>query len=131
MSSKKKCYWTVLVVLLVVCSITSCGNLRGVTDNTQSNGGYQDAELMQKIVKDYEEYYSEQWNYNPLTHGSCRVDYCYGVYNNCVPVMMEIDGTSTTCEERKIEIGTVVIHYRNGNDIMIWRDGGFYSIEKE
>ena len=63
-----------MVVLLVVCSITSCGDLRGVADNTQSNGGYQDAELIQKIVKDYEEYYSEQWNNTTLTHGSCRVD---------------------------------------------------------
>ena len=44
--------------------------------------------------------------------------------------MMEIDGTSTTCEEREIEIGTVVIHYRNGNDIMIWRDGKFISLQK-
>lgn len=130
MSRTKKCLLMLFAFLGVVCIITSCANIRGVTDDTQSNGGYQDAELMQKIVKDYEEYCSEQWNYNPLIHGKCRVDYCYGVYNNCVPIMMEIVGTSTSCEESKIEIGTVIIHYRNGNDIEIWREGEFYSLSK-
>ena len=126
MSSRKTIVFMVMVVLLVICVITSCANLRGEADNAQSNGGYQDDELMDRIAKDYEEYYYQQWGIRT----SFEVEYFYGVYDECAYVMMVGEDICTTQANRDIEVGGVMFHYRDGNSIEVWRDGEFYSLEE-
>ena len=130
MGNKKISKRTIGGIVLAVCIVALGAIWVGIAGDTPDNGGYQDPKLIKQIVRDYEKYCREQWNYIPLIHGKCRVDYCYGVYNDCVPIMMDIEGTSISAEESKIEIGTVVIHYRDGRDIEIWREGEFYSLLK-
>lgn len=90
--------------------------------------GYQDEWLMNRIENDYASAQFEKHRFNPLFQGPWWVEYCYGVYGDCVPVMME--GWITTHAERDDEIGNVVIHYRDGSSIDVWNNGEFYSLRE-
>ena len=119
----------ILSMVLIVCMLTACGALKGAADNQHVNGGYQDAALMEEIANDYMNYLRDTQNYDPSIHGTFWVDYCYGVYDDSVPVMITGDGISTSLAERNVEIGNVVIHYRDGASIEVWKNGVFYSME--
>ena len=123
---KQKNIFQIITVLLMIVTLTACAGLKGTEENTHVNGGYQDTELMEKIANDYADHMSN----NSFIKGEMWVDYCYGVYDDCVPVMMAVSGSSTSEAERDVEIGDVIIHYRNGDSIEVWNDGDFYSLEE-
>ena len=110
---KEKILW-VLMLAITVCMLASCAAFRG------------EAELMDRIAKDYEEYYYQQWGFRT----SFEVEYCYGTYDDCVFVMMIGEGISTSQANRDVEVGGVMFHYRDGNYIEVWKDGEFYSLEE-
>lgn len=126
MNKRMKMFRITLLVALISCMFVSCANLRGTADDTHINGGYQDAELMEKIADDYRDYCYEKWK----IHTTFWVEYCYGVYDDSVPVMMDGREVATSHAERDVEIGKVVFHYRDGKSIEVWKDGDFYTLEE-
>ena len=92
------------------------------------NGGYQNERLMNRIENDYASARFQAERFNPLFTGKWWVDYCYGVYGDCVPVMME--GYIINQASREEEIGNIVIQYKNGNFITVWKNGKFYSLKE-
>ena len=104
----------ILMMLLALCILVSCNAFKG------------EAGLMDRIAKDYEEYYYQQWGIRT----SFEVEYFYGVYDECAYVMMVGEGICTTQANRDIEVGGVMFYYRDGNSIEVWKEGEFYSLEE-
>ena len=82
-------------------------------------------ELLQRIEDDRDDYYREI-NEEELPN---KILSYYGEYDGCVPVIFRkpIPGTIL---DRRVEVAGSVIKYTDPLDIIVWKDGDFYSLEE-
>ena len=119
---------SVLMILLGVANVLLSLKSADYRWEKGTTSGYQDEGLMSRIENDYASVQFQEHRFNPMFQGSWWVDYCYGVYGDCVPVM--IGGWITTQAGWDDEINNVVIHYHNGSSIDVWKNGEFYSLRE-
>ena len=105
--------------------MTSCASKEGYITETDESG-YPNETLLARIENDYGKHlYGE--SYDPQTDGKVSVKSCYGIYNDCVPVMFsQIAFTVIT----DVQVEGINFHYRSSNTIKVWKDGTFYSIQE-
>ena len=84
-------------------------------------------ELLRKIENDYSSYLKETSSYDPSSDGIYCVKNYYGVYNGCIPVMFAVPETGAY---RDVSVADAVFHYSGSNSIIIWCDGGFFSLDE-
>ena len=80
--------------------------------------------LLARIEADYAEYHG-------MKNGP-KIQYCYGIYNGCVPVMLHHAGYDTGWKE---EVSNHVFYYGDGfgarnSGINVWRDGVFLTLQE-
>ena len=120
-----------LSVLMLLLGVVNVHISHKSTDYVWEKGetsGYQDERLVSRIENDYASVQFQEHRFNPLFQRPWWVDYCYGVYGECVPVMME--GYIVNQASREEKIGSIVIQYKDGNSIIVWKNGKFYSIKE-
>lgn len=101
-------------VLLPACSASS-EPLTEVTDD-----------LLVRIENDFAKYMYECGT-NPAFEGPWPIEYCYGIYNGCVPVMFSTGSYSMGWSD---EIADSIIYYRDSKFIFVWNNGNFLRIEE-
>ena len=95
--------------------------------NHQNNGTAPDNTLSVEVVKAIKEtaVFSLR-NNNPNPYPEAMVDDVtinryYGTYNNCVVVMINDVYSEYSANLKDVDVAGVIIHYYNGNRIIIWK----------
>ncbi len=85
--------------------------------------------LLEQVKEDYYLFlYQSLDGYD--SEKSVKVNCCYGVYNDCVAVIIsELDEQFPQWEVYE-EVAGVTFRYGVGNKIKIWRNGSFYSLQE-
>ncbi|MBP3376346.1 MAG: hypothetical protein J6L83_06235 [Clostridia bacterium] len=104
----------ILILLITLTALVSCNQ------NTDDND-YPDEKLISRIEKDYNEKYC-------LEDPRYFVFECYGIYNECIPVMM--DGGYYTNIVTTQTIAGIDFTYYDGKVIEVWKKGEFYSLQE-
>lgn len=104
----------ILILLITLTVLVSCGQ------NIDGNN-YPDERLISRIEKDYNEKYCPE---DPRYF----VFECYGIYNECIPVMM--DGGYYTNIVTTQTIAGIDFTYPNSRVIEVWKKGEFYSLQE-
>ena len=86
-----------------------------------------DEKILEHIEKDFADYLAVTSKYDPKKDGLIPIEYCYGTYNDCVPVMFSLPSTGAL---REVEVAGSIICYRSGASIYVWNDGKFFLIEE-
>lgn len=81
-------------------------------------------ELLAQIEKDYAKHRYDN-GANPEIDGPWHIEYCYGIYNGCVPVMFSLPSCGVIWKD---EIADSIILYRSSLSILVWNNGDFLSL---
>ena len=125
-----------LTCLLLLSALSACTSpTDGTEEPTETEtiyvpeSGEPSEELLEQIKKDYYQFcYGTLDGYNPET--SVHIEGNYGVYNNCAVILI-------TCPNLGYEdwlwhetIANIEFYYRNGNEIMVWKNSTFLSLKE-
>ena len=122
--------FTLLTLALVACANPTDGTEETTTAETiyVPESGEPTEELLERIKKDYyQSFYGTLDGYD--SEKSICISKCYGIYNECVVLI--ISPTDVTfpgiCVDE--EIAGVEFHYGNPNTIEVWCNHKFYSLQ--
>ena len=120
---RKPLFCALLLFLLVALMLTSCARETDYTTETDE-AGFPNETLLARIENDYGKYlektYGKSNKYPPVV-------LCYGIYNGCVPVMFSQMSLDVMTD---IEVVGIIFHYGSTNEIKVWKDGNFYSVQE-
>jgi len=84
--------------------------------------------VLEKVVKDYYNYYVENYQFSPDVIGTVYVERYEGTYDGAVVVLMNGTMFSSVEWKREILVAGYTFTYYGGNMSEVWKDGEFYSL---
>ena len=86
-------------------------------------------EILEQVKKDYYFHRKKTMDgYDPERSVYIDINRTYGIYNGCVPVLLEFEGECYAAACWETEVAGVDFYYLDGRSIDVWKNGSFYSL---